>query len=94
MKDSDREWLETIREACALPPQEAPHIGPPLLTRLVDTLLRQDTEIDLLLKIEKIAKALISIPMPPHMMSDQNPHYVLIMELYGALNRKGRETDK
>lgn len=43
-------------------------------------------EIDRLLKIEKIAQALTGIPMPQHMMSDQNPHYVLIMELYGALH--------
>lgn len=50
-------------------------------------------EIDRLLKIEKIAKALISIPMPPHMMSDQTPHYVLIMELYCALDWKKDKND-
>lgn len=44
-EDKDRDWLKQLREACEMPPQHAPHIGPPMLTRLVDTLLRQDEEI-------------------------------------------------
>lgn len=41
----ERNWLEEIRKACDLPAQEAPHIGPPLLTRLLDGLLAQDRAI-------------------------------------------------
>lgn len=43
--NKDREWLEEIQRACELPPNKAPHIGPPLLTGLVNALLRQDEEI-------------------------------------------------
>jgi hypothetical protein len=41
----DREWLETLQQACKLPPQDAPHIGPPALTQLVNALLAQDEEL-------------------------------------------------
>jgi hypothetical protein len=44
-EDRDREWLKALQEACEMPAEQAPHIGPPLLSRLVETLLRQDAEI-------------------------------------------------
>jgi hypothetical protein len=44
-EERDREWLKALQEACEMPVEQAPHIGPPLLSRLVATLLRQDAEI-------------------------------------------------
>jgi hypothetical protein len=49
--DRDRKWLETLQQACELPPQDAPHIGPPALTQLVNALLAQDEEIVRLRKL-------------------------------------------
>ena len=42
----DMEWLREIRTACDLPIDEAPHIGPPALTRLVDALTHSLAETD------------------------------------------------